>query len=119
MVCQIMLIIFYSCIVDSSKTNNKIFCCGLIVYFYIIFESIFNAFYLRICYLLALMKQNNLLDDPRCQMAINIIKQKKRKDGYWQVDKTFMKSSWIEFDLPKRPGFWITNYIDNLEIEKS
>lgn len=66
--------------------------------------------------ILTLLKENNLLLDERCHDAINILKKKKRDDGYWQADTSFMKSAWIDFDIPKKPGLWIT-YIINRIIE--
>lgn len=64
--------------------------------------------------ILDLLKANNLLDDQRCEDAIELLKNKRRKDGYWQVDKTYMKSAWIEFDIPRKPGLWITYIIKQL-----
>ncbi len=85
-------------------------------------DSIISTFYpfpyrTNLVELLHLMKQNNLLQDPRCNRAIELLRKKKRKDGYWQVDKTYMKSSWVEFDIPKHPGLWVTNFIREIGIE--
>lgn len=66
--------------------------------------------------LLTLLKENNLLLDERCRDAINILKRKKRNDGFWQADTSFMKSAWIDFDIPKKQGLWIT-YIINRILE--
>ncbi|MFW9773384.1 MAG: hypothetical protein ACFFBY_02580 [Promethearchaeota archaeon] len=66
--------------------------------------------------LLTLLKENNLLLDERCRDAINILKRKKRNDGFWQADTSFMKSAWIAFDIPKKQGLWIT-YIINRILE--
>lgn len=63
--------------------------------------------------LLALMKQNSIINNPECKDAIKILEKKRRKDGYWYIDKTYMKNSWIEFDIPKQPVLWLTNFIKN------
>ena len=67
--------------------------------------------------ILTLLKENILLKDKRCLDAINILKKKKRSDGYWQVDVSYMKSAWIDFDVPKKPGPWITYMINKLLAE--
>lgn len=64
--------------------------------------------------ILSLLKANNLLTDERCYEAINILKNKKRRDGLWQADTSFMKSAWINFDIPKKPGLWISYIIDKI-----
>jgi len=40
----------------------------------------------------------------RCNDAIQILKKKQRSDGLWQADTSYMKSAWIDFDIPKKPG---------------
>ena len=64
--------------------------------------------------ILSLLKSNDLMDDERCMDAINILKNKKRKDGYWQADASYMKSGWVEFDELKKPGPWISYVISEL-----
>jgi hypothetical protein len=64
--------------------------------------------------ILTLLKANGLMEDKRCNDAIDILRKKKRKDGYWQVDASYMKSAWIDFDTPKKPGFWISYIIKSL-----
>jgi len=64
--------------------------------------------------ILSLLKANNLISDERCIDAINILKDKRRKDGFWQADTSYMKSAWIDFDIPKKPGLWITYIISEL-----
>ncbi|WP_457559605.1 hypothetical protein [Candidatus Harpocratesius sp.] len=61
--------------------------------------------------ILSLLHSNQLLNDPRCKSALEMVKKKQRADKFWQADTSFMKSSWIDFDQPKKPGLWITNYI--------
>ncbi|MHA2324423.1 MAG: hypothetical protein ACXACB_03405, partial [Promethearchaeota archaeon] len=60
---------------------------------------------------------NGLIEDDRCKDAINILKKNKRSDGYWQADTSFMKTAWVDFDIPKKPGLWIS-YIINKLLEK-
>ncbi len=64
--------------------------------------------------ILSLLKANSLLDDERCQDAIKILKKKQRSDGYWQADISYMKSAWIDFDILKKPGPWISYIINGL-----
>lgn len=61
--------------------------------------------------ILNLLNLNNLLEDPRCKEAINLLIKRQRSDGFWQSDTSFMKTSWINFDKLKSPGLGITNYI--------
>lgn len=64
--------------------------------------------------ILSLLKSNHLLEDERCNEARSIVKNKQRKDGFWQVDKSFMKSAWVDFDIPKKPGLWISYIISKI-----
>jgi len=64
--------------------------------------------------ILSLLKTNNMLEDERCQDAKKILKGKQRSDGFWQADISYMKSTWIDFDIPKKPGLWITYIINRL-----
>ncbi|MFW9867615.1 MAG: hypothetical protein ACFFEN_16085 [Candidatus Thorarchaeota archaeon] len=64
--------------------------------------------------ILSLLKANDLLEDKRCNEAIEILKRKQRSDGFWQADASYMKSAWIDFDIPKKPGLWITYIITEL-----
>jgi len=64
--------------------------------------------------ILSLIKANGLIEDERCNDAIQILKKKQRSDGFWQVDISYMKSAWIDFDIPKKPGFWISYIIRKL-----
>ncbi|MFX1281276.1 MAG: hypothetical protein ACFFA3_18135 [Promethearchaeota archaeon] len=68
--------------------------------------------------ILSLLKANNLLRDERCNDALKILKKKQRSDGYWQADTSYMKSTWIDFDIPKKPGLWITFIIKKLFTSK-
>ncbi|MFX1574503.1 MAG: hypothetical protein ACFFB0_17315 [Promethearchaeota archaeon] len=64
--------------------------------------------------ILLLLKVNGLMEDKRCKDAIEILKKKQRSDGYWQADTSYMKSAWIDFDIPKKPGLWISYIIGEL-----
>jgi hypothetical protein len=66
--------------------------------------------------ILSLLKANGLLDDDRCSDAKRIIKKKQRSDGYWQADTSYMKSAWIDFDIPKKPGLWTSYIISQLNL---
>jgi hypothetical protein len=64
--------------------------------------------------ILSLLKDNNLMEDKRCQIAIQLLKNKRRADGYWQADASYMKSAWIDFDPLKKPGLWISYIVSKL-----
>jgi len=63
---------------------------------------------------LSLLKANNLLSDNRCAEALEILRHKQRKDGFWQADVSHMKSAWIDFDTLKKPGLWISYILSGL-----
>lgn len=64
--------------------------------------------------ILSLLKANCLLGDERCNDAIDILKQKPHRDDLWQVDKSYMKTAWVDFDKPKKLGPWISYVIRGL-----
>ncbi len=64
--------------------------------------------------ILVLLGRNGLLRDTRCNEAIRILKNKRRSDGLWQADASYMKSAWVDFDIPGKPGEWITYVIEKL-----
>lgn len=64
--------------------------------------------------ILTLLKENDLMRDERCNNAIELLKKKQRSDGFWQADISYMKSGWIDFDVPKKPGPWITYIITKI-----
>jgi hypothetical protein len=64
--------------------------------------------------ILSLLKANDLIIDERCRDALNILRKKQRSDGYWQADTSYMKSGWINFDIPKKPGLWISYIVNRL-----
>jgi len=64
--------------------------------------------------ILSLLKVNGLLEDDRCNNAINLVKNKQRPDGFWQSDTSYMKSAWIDFDIPKKQGLWISYIVNRL-----
>ncbi|MFX0139770.1 MAG: hypothetical protein ACFFDN_39385 [Candidatus Hodarchaeota archaeon] len=64
--------------------------------------------------ILTLLNANDLIEDERCQDALEILKEKERTDGYWQADTSYIKSAWVDFDIPKKPGLWISYIISRL-----
>ncbi|MHA2180243.1 MAG: hypothetical protein ACXAAH_02335 [Promethearchaeota archaeon] len=64
--------------------------------------------------ILSLLKANDLINDKRCIDGLNILRKKRRPDGFWQADTSYMKSVWIDFDIPKKPGLWISYIINEL-----
>ncbi len=82
-------------------------------------SSIINNFYpytyrTNIIEILSLLKANDLLGDERCNDAIEVLRQKRRDDGFWQADTSYMKTAWVDFDKPKEPGQWISYVINNI-----
>jgi len=79
-----------------------------------------NSLRPNIIEILSLFKANVLIEDERCNDAVQILKRKQRPDGFWQADTSYMKSAWIDFDIPKKLGLWITYIISGLvRINKS
>ncbi|MFX1411710.1 MAG: hypothetical protein ACFFA6_15270 [Promethearchaeota archaeon] len=64
--------------------------------------------------ILSLLRANGLIEDERCKDAIQILKKKQLPDGLWQADISYMKSAWIDFDILKKPGLWISYIISGL-----
>jgi hypothetical protein len=64
--------------------------------------------------ILSLLKANGLLADDSCDEAKEILKQKQHPDGFWQADRSYMKTAWVDFDEPKKPGPWISYVINGL-----
>lgn len=64
--------------------------------------------------ILALLKSNKLYNNSNCYEAIEILKQKRHKDGLWRLEVSQMKSAWIDFDSLNKPGLWISYIISNL-----
>lgn len=64
--------------------------------------------------ILTLLKSNNLYNDSRCNEAIEILKQKRHRDGLWRSEVSQMKSAWIDFDPLNKPGLWISYMIGSL-----
>lgn len=63
---------------------------------------------------LSLLKVNGLLGDKRCSESIDLLKKNQRPDGFWQADTSYMKTAWVDFDKPKKPGLWISYVISGL-----
>lgn len=64
--------------------------------------------------ILSLLKANDLLGDERCNDAIDVLRQKRRDDGFWQADTSYMKTAWVDFDKPKKSGQWISYVISSI-----
>lgn len=82
-------------------------------------SSIIKNFYpytyrTNIIEILSLLKANDLLGDERCNDAKDILRKKRRDDEFWQADTSYMKTAWVDFDKPQKPGQWISYVINNL-----
>ena len=64
--------------------------------------------------ILTLLKSNNFYNNSNCNKAIEILTQKRNKDGLWRSEISQMKSAWIDFDTLNKPGLWISYMIGNL-----
>ncbi len=62
--------------------------------------------------LLALMKKQEKLSDNRCRAALDYILKKRKKSGYWHANSGYNPKHWVTFDLPNKPGLWITHFIE-------
>ncbi|MGG5373011.1 hypothetical protein [Enterococcus sp. AZ196] len=82
-----------------------------------LYEDLITLFYpypyrTNIIEVLGVMKTEKLLGQPECREALEYLKAKQTKQGCWQAEKIFMKSSWVAFDPVKKPGAWITDEIE-------
>lgn len=68
--------------------------------------------------ILSLLKANDFLGDEKCNEAIEILRNNRRDDGFWQADTSYMKTSWVDFDKPQKPGQWISYVINNILDEQ-
>ncbi len=71
------------------------------------------SYRVNILELLALMKSHNLIDDPRCHPALELLSKKRKKDGSWYMNRCYQPKYWIDFDKTKQPGLWLTDYIES------
>ncbi len=70
--------------------------------------------------ILRLLRDNHLDSDSRCDRAKNYLQSKRRKDGFWRVNSSYLPKYWVTFDRPNENGYWITSEITKLigEIPK-
>lgn len=66
--------------------------------------------------ILRLLKDNQRLSDVRCSAAKEYLAGKKRKDGRWYNQSTYISKNktWVPFDKTKEPGLWIGYLIERL-----
>lgn len=64
--------------------------------------------------LLHLMKDNGLIDDPRCSDAKQLLLKKRKKGTYWSANRIYSPKGWIDFDNPGEPGEWISYKIEKV-----
>lgn len=62
--------------------------------------------------ILRLLKNNDLLDDPRANEAKELL-SKKKKGGSWKADLVYKPKFWIEFDKSKQKSEWLDLEIKN------
>lgn len=74
---------------------------------------------INIVEILSLLQSNALLNDYRCYKALELLKNKVRKDGFWyQNYSTFLKNKiWVPFDTIKEPGYWLSFVVNKLISE--
>lgn len=78
-------------------------------------KMVFPYFYkTNILEILKLLKENTLLDDPRCQRAKSYILKRKYKDGYYRINSGYRPKFWVDFDQVKAPGVWISYEMEQL-----
>jgi len=66
--------------------------------------------------ILRLLKDNQLLNDKRCSIARDYLKNKQKNDGSWwiQTSNIMRNKAWISFDKSREKGHWISNEIEKL-----
>jgi hypothetical protein len=66
--------------------------------------------------ILRLLKDNQLLSDSRCSAAKEYLAEKKRKDGCWYIQPTYISKNkaWVPFDKMKEPALWTGYLIESL-----
>jgi hypothetical protein len=64
--------------------------------------------------ILRLLKENNKDTDPRCNKAKEFVMSKRRMDGFWQINSSYLPKCWIQFDKTKEKGLWLTHEIEKL-----
>lgn len=64
--------------------------------------------------ILRLLKDNGLDSDFHCQPAKEYLLGKQKRDGYWQINSSYFPKAWIQFDIPKESGLWVTHEISKL-----
>ncbi|MCG8701453.1 MAG: hypothetical protein MI922_25610 [Bacteroidales bacterium] len=63
--------------------------------------------------ILRLLKENDRINDTRCNDAKEFLSKKQRKDGMWQTQSVAITKNqvWVSFDKIRLPGEWISNEI--------
>ena len=71
---------------------------------------------INIIEILRLLNSNQLLNDDRCSVAQDYLRNKQKKSGFWwcQASNITKNSSWIGFDKSRESGLWISNEIEKL-----
>ncbi|UTW66328.1 hypothetical protein KFE94_17010 [bacterium SCSIO 12643] len=64
--------------------------------------------------ILTLLKENEKHDDERCIPALDFLRKKKKKQGYWVVNSIQHPKHWIAFDQTRQKGDWISYEIEKL-----
>lgn len=63
--------------------------------------------------ILRLLKNNNLMDDPRVDAAKEFLNGKKRGDS-WRANPFYKPKFWVDFDPSRQKSEWITFEIENI-----
>lgn len=64
--------------------------------------------------ILRVLKSNNLINDPRCNLAREYLKSKQKNDEYWYANGGYKPKGWVMFDKTKKPGLWVSHEIQKI-----
>jgi hypothetical protein len=61
--------------------------------------------------ILGLLKDNDLLDDPRTGPATDLLIRKQKQDGCWRANAHYKPKFWVDFDQPRKKAHWLSHEI--------
>jgi hypothetical protein len=64
--------------------------------------------------ILRMLKSNDLINDFRCNSAIEYLKTKQKNDRSWYSSGGYKPKEWIMFDKTKMPGLWVSHEIQKI-----
>lgn len=78
-----------------------------------ILDLAFPASYqLNIVELLDLAYTTGNMKHPSCQNALDFVKSKKIKDGYWKINYVYKSDGYVSFDQRGKKADWLTYFLE-------